>query len=48
MTLGLGIFLAGVLLIYAGIAGKSPRSLLTGDSTKSSQVPAPVERVGGR
>lgn len=44
MTLGLALVLLGALLIYAGIQGKSIRSLLFGDSTTPSKTPAPAER----
>lgn len=43
MTLGFAIFLAGALLVYAGITDLSLRALLTGDSTKKV---VPAERTG--
>lgn len=35
MTLGFGVFLFGILLIYAGVKGKSVQRLLVGDDTVS-------------
>ena len=44
LTLALGLVLLGLLLIYAGIKGKSVTSLLLGDASTPSKKPASVKR----
>lgn len=44
MTLALALVLLGTLLVYAGVKGKSVRSLLVGDSSTPSSRPAAVQR----
>lgn len=44
MTLALAIVLLGLLLIYAGIKGRSLRRLLVGDASTPSKKPEPVQR----
>lgn len=44
MTLPLALILAGALLMYAGVTGKSVRALLLGDNQTPSKKPAAVTR----
>lgn len=44
MTLALALVLIGLLLVYAGIKGKSIRALLMGDASTPSKRPEPVQR----
>jgi len=46
MSLALGLVLLGLLLVYAGVKGKSVSSLLLGDATTPSQKPSSVDRTG--
>lgn len=44
MTLAMAMILVGLLLIYAGIKGRSPLAILAGGKVKPSKRPAAVTR----
>ena len=44
MTLALALVLLGMLLMYAGIRGRSLRRMLLGDLGAPSALPEPVAR----